>query len=96
MKPMGNVFILDSQTVTAVECLHYAMDLPVSVVITGCDSMPILNQALAAARSYQPLTEAEKSALLSRTAEAAVGGKYELYKTTHHFDGTWHNPQWLG
>lgn len=96
MKPMGNVFILDSQTVTAVECLHYAMDLPVSVVITGCDSMPILKQALEAARSYEPMTEARRAALLSRTAAAAASGKYELYKTTHHFDGTWHNPQWLG
>jgi predicted aldo/keto reductase-like oxidoreductase len=96
MKPMGNVFILDSKAVSATECLHYSMSLPVSVVITGCDSMPILDQALAAARSYQPMTAAERTALLSRTAEAAANGKYELYKTTHHFDGTWHNPQWLG
>jgi uncharacterized protein len=96
MKPMGNVFILDSKTVSAPECLRYAMNLPVSVVITGCDSMPILKQALVAGTSYQPLSAAEKMALLSRTAEAAANGKYELYKTTHHFDGTWHNPQWLG
>lgn len=23
-------------------------------------------------------------------------GEYELYKTTHNFDGTYQNPQWLG
>ena len=55
MKPMGDHFILESQTATPTECLHYAMNLPTSVVITGCDSLPILDQALQAARSFQPL-----------------------------------------
>ena len=96
MKPMGDPFVLVSDTVTAVECLHYAMNLPTSVVITGCDSLPVLEQALHAARSFRPLSEAAVAALLGRTALAAHDGKYELYKTTHHFDGTYQNPQWLG
>jgi len=96
MKPMGDPFVLVSGTVTAIECLHYAMNLPTSVVITGCDSLPVLEQALRAARTFRPLSEAEMAALLARTAPAAQGGKYELYKTTHHFDGTHANPQWLG
>jgi hypothetical protein len=72
------------------------MNLPTSVVITGCDSPRILDQALQAARSFKPMTESEVSALLAKTAEAAQSGKYELYKTSHHFDGTVANPQWLG
>ena len=96
MKPMGDPFILQSQTVTAVECLQYAMNLPTSVVITGCDSLPILEQAMKAARSFRRMTSAETQALLAKTAQAAHEGKYELYKTSHHFDGTYHNPQWLG
>jgi aryl-alcohol dehydrogenase-like predicted oxidoreductase len=96
MKPMGDPFILVSGAVTAVECLHYAMNLPTSVVITGCDSLPVLEQALRAARTFRPLSEAEVEGLLDRTAHAARDGKYELYKTTHHFDGTYQNPQWLG
>src|SRR2546426_2481038 len=96
MKPMGDHFILESQTVTPVECLHYPMNLPTSVVITGCDSLPILEQALNAARSFRPMSAAAVAALLGRTALAAREGKYELYKTTHHFDGTHQNPQWLG
>jgi aryl-alcohol dehydrogenase-like predicted oxidoreductase len=96
MKPMGDPFILVSNTATAIECLHYAMNLPTSVVITGCDSLPVLEQALRAARSFRPLSQAEVAALLARTAPAAQEGKYELYKTTHHFDGTYQNPQWLG
>src|ERR1700683_5101940 len=55
MKSMGDHFILGSKTVTAVECLHYAMNLPTSVVITGCDSLPILQQALDAARTFEAM-----------------------------------------
>ena len=96
MKLFGDRFILESQTVSPVECLHYAMNLPLHVIITGCDSIPILEQALKAARSFRPLSEEERSALLAKTARAGAGGKYELYKTSDHFDATDHNPQWLG
>src|SRR5713226_8252920 len=96
MKPMGDHIILESKTATPVECLHYAMNLPTSVVITGCDSLPILQQALEAARSFQPMNSSQVAALLAKTAKAAEAGQFELYKTSHRFDGTYANPQWLG
>jgi len=96
MKPMGSKVILDSKAVTAVECLHYAMSLPTSVVITGCDSMEIVQQALQVAREFKPLTDAERSTLLAKTVAPSKNGQFELYKTSHNFDGTYHNPQWLG
>jgi predicted aldo/keto reductase-like oxidoreductase len=96
MKPLGSNFILKSNTVAAVECLHYAMSLPVSVVITGCDSLNILQQALDAARSYRPPTAVETRALLARTAPAATKGEYELYKVSDHFDTTAKHPEYLG
>jgi uncharacterized protein len=96
MKPMGDHFILGSKTVTALECLYYSMNLPTSVVITGCDSLPILQQALHAARSFQPMGPSGVAALLAKTAKAAEAGQFELYKTSHQFDGTVANPQWLG
>jgi ABC-type branched-subunit amino acid transport system substrate-binding protein len=96
MKSMGSAVILQSKTVTAVECLHYAMNLPTSVVITGIDSMKILDQAIEAAQTFEPLSKEAVAGLLSRTAEAAAGGKYELFKTNSRFDGTAHNPEWLG
>jgi aryl-alcohol dehydrogenase-like predicted oxidoreductase len=96
MKPLAEKFILDSKTVSPVEGLHYAMDLPVSTVITGCDTMDILEQALKAARTFQPLRAEERSSLLARTAEAAAKGEYELYKTATRFDATSRNPHWLG
>ena len=42
------------------------------------------------------MSEKEVAALLARTVQAAQNGQYELYKTTHQFDGTYQNPQWLG
>jgi predicted aldo/keto reductase-like oxidoreductase len=96
MKPMANGIILRSKTATPVECLHYAMNLPTSVVITGCESLKILQQALDAAHAFQPMSKAEVTHLLAKTAPAADKGEFEPYKTSHDFDGTFHNPQWLG
>jgi len=96
MKPMGAGLLLKSNTVSPVQCLRYAMSLPTSVVITGCESLANLEQALDLARNFKPLSTAESAALLAKTEQAAREGKYEGYKTTNNFDGTIHNPQWLG
>ena len=95
MKPMGSGLILKSKAAEPVECLQYALTLPTSVVITGCDSLPILQQALKVARSFKPLSGEQIAALLARTAPVAQKGEWELYKTSHNFDGTYQNPQWL-
>jgi uncharacterized protein len=96
MKTFGDHFILDSKTIEPVEALHYSLTQPVSVVITGIDTMPVLEQALTAVKSFKPLTQEQVTALLDRTRDAAVYGRFELYKTTAHFDGTAANPKWLG
>jgi hypothetical protein len=96
MKSLGFGAILRSNTVTAIECLHYAMNLPTSTVITGIERMEILEQALEAARTFKPMPPEQVAALLARTADAAADGKYEAFKTTTGFDGTTRNPQWLG
>lgn len=96
MKSMAEGHILRTGTVTATECLHYAMTLPTSVVITGIDSMKILDQALEAVRTFQPMIASQITALLKRTAAAAADGRYELFKTTDKFDSTARFPQWLG
>jgi aryl-alcohol dehydrogenase-like predicted oxidoreductase len=96
MKTLANGMILRSKTVSAVECLQYAMNLPTSVVITGCESMENLEQALTAARTFQPMSEEQVKDLLSKTAQAASRGEYELFKTTSIYDGTATHPEWLG
>jgi predicted aldo/keto reductase-like oxidoreductase len=96
MKPLGSGVILESKTVSARECLRYALSLPTSVVITGIDSMEVLQQALATVRDFkQALTRAEIDELLGRTVEAAKGGRFEPFKTTTNFDGTTQHPEWL-
>jgi len=96
MKSMANGILLKSNTVTPIECLHYALNLPTSVVITGIDSMDILAQAFEAVRTFHPLTNQAHEALLAKTAGAASTGRFEPFKTTSIFDGTAQNPQWLG
>jgi aryl-alcohol dehydrogenase-like predicted oxidoreductase len=96
MKSMANGIILKSKSVTATECLHYALNLPTSVVITGVDSMEILEQAFEAARTFRPMSEDQVKALLAKTAEPALRGEFELFKTSSLFDGTARNPEWLG
>jgi aryl-alcohol dehydrogenase-like predicted oxidoreductase len=96
MKPMAFQNLPKSGLATGIECLHYALNLPTSVVITGCDSMERLNQALEAARTFQPLSQAQLSALLAKTRDAAMTGKLEPFKTTTQFDGTAHNLAWMG
>lgn len=96
MKPMGSGVILQSKKVTATECLNYALSLPTSVVITGCDSLPVLQQAIEVARNFRPMKSDEIHALLSKTAPAANIGQFELYKTSPRFDSTQQHLEWLG
>jgi predicted aldo/keto reductase-like oxidoreductase len=95
MKPLAAGDAVKSGTATAEECLRYAMSLPTSVVITGCDSMEILEQALRVWRDFKPMSDEEMDALRARTAERAQGGVLEGYKTSGRFDGTVNNPHWL-
>ena len=96
MKSMADGNILKAGVVTPMECLHYALSLPTTVVITGCESMQILDQALEAARTWKPMGSEEIAALLAKTRQTAMTGKFEPFKTTSMFDGTAQNPQWMG
>ncbi len=96
MKTMGDGNILKSKTVEPIECLHYALNLPTSVVVTGIERMEILDQAIKAAETFKPMSNEEVADLLARTAEAAATGRYEPFKTGVKFDQTALNPDWLG
>ena len=96
MKPIAFGNVLKAGVATPIECLHYAMNLPTSVVINGCDSMERLEQAFEAARTFKPFTQAQLSALVAKTRQAAMTGKFEPFKTTAVFDGTATHPEWMG
>jgi aryl-alcohol dehydrogenase-like predicted oxidoreductase len=95
MKSLGSGLILKSGVVQAPECLRYSLSQPVSVQITGCDTMGVLEQALAVSLDFKPMSEKEQKQLLARTAQAAADGRYERFKTSDTFDGTARNPKWL-
>jgi aryl-alcohol dehydrogenase-like predicted oxidoreductase len=96
MKTLGSGYVLKSGKASAIECLHYAMNLPTSVVITGMESMERLDQALEAVKTFKPMTQDQVAALLEKTKDVAAGGKYEPFKETRMFDGTANNPHWMG
>jgi predicted aldo/keto reductase-like oxidoreductase len=96
MKSMGDGVILKSKVVTPIECLHYALSLPTSVVITGIDKPEVLDQAFEATKTFKPMNREQIAQLLAKTKEVAMAGKYELFKTSSHFDSTAKHPDWLG
>lgn len=85
MKSMANGILLRSKTVTPIECLHYALNLPTSVVIAGIDSMEILDQAFEAVRTFQPMNDQQVQALLAKTAQAASRGEFEPIQNLINF-----------
>lgn len=96
MKSLGSKFVLRSGAVKAPEALRFSLSQPVSVLITGIDSQPVLEQALDVARNFKPMSQQEQASLIARTARVAQTGKFEPFKTSNRFDGTAKNPQWLG
>ena len=95
MKSIGSGTLLESKKVTARECLNYALSLPTSVVITGCDSVGVLEQAVDVALKFRPMPPADVAELLARTRDAAKDGAFETFKTSKKHDGTDENPHWL-
>ncbi len=95
MKAFGDTFIYQSKVVSPIEMLQYPMNLPITTQVTGIDHMPILEQALEAVRTFEPWSAERIASVLDRSATVAMTGETERYKTSHHFDGTVHNPQWL-
>ena len=88
--------ILKSDTVEPLDCLHYSLNLPTSVVITGIDNQKVLDQAFEAVKTFHPLDEQEIKTIIGKTRQLAAEGKYELFKTSSHFDTTARHPDWLG
>jgi predicted aldo/keto reductase-like oxidoreductase len=97
MKAFADSVLLKSGApILPIEYLHYALNLPTSVVITGMQSQRDLDQAFEAVRTFQPMDQAAVAELLARSRPYALEGKYELFKTSATFDGTAKNADWLG
>jgi uncharacterized protein len=98
MKTFGGAdgVILKSKAVDPIDCLHYSLNLPTSVVVTGIDNQKVLDQAFEAVKTFHPLGEEEVAAIIAKTKQVATEGRFELFKTSSHFDTTAKHPDWLG
>lgn len=97
MKSFGDSVLLKSKApIEPIEYLHYSLNLPTSVVITGIENRRDLDQAFEAVRTFQPMDKDRVAELLARSRPYALDGKYELFKTSATFDGTAKNAEWLG
>lgn len=89
MKSLGGTGELVKQgAVTVEEALRYAMSVPgVATTISGMESLDVLEQNLAVARGFAPMSADEMAALRERVRPLAADGRYELFKTTMKYDG---------
>jgi uncharacterized protein len=95
MKTFAFGALIRANVADPIDMLHYSMTLPVSVVITGMDTMPRLGQALTAAKTFKPMTQEQIAALLAKSKDLAADGHLEQFKVSPFFDGTSRNPDWL-
>ena len=79
--------------ITAQEGLRYAMSLPVATTISGMDSLEVLKQNLGVARGFKPMSKEEMATLRERVRSVAADGRYELFKTSKHYDGDYGREQ---
>src|SRR3989304_2273070 len=78
---------------SALGCRRWARARPVATLVVGIESLAQLQQELAIARSFVPMSEPEKAELLARTRAAAADGRHEWFKTTNYFDAKVHLDQ---
>jgi aryl-alcohol dehydrogenase-like predicted oxidoreductase len=69
------------------DALRYAMSLSVCTTVCGIDSMRILRQHLRIARRFSPMSAREQRRYEASLADAALDGRFELYKTSAEHEG---------
>jgi aryl-alcohol dehydrogenase-like predicted oxidoreductase len=81
MKPLGAGDLLVDGTLSASELLRWALSQATAIVVTGCESLADVDQALAARDGFTPMPEAERAELEARAAVLLASGRTtEMYK----------------
>lgn len=89
----GEAVIPSNLGISAKECRRYALSLPISALVAGISTMEHLEQDLAIAREFKPMSESEMAGYQQRFKEVASDGRFELFKSTQGFDGAHHRRQ---
>jgi predicted aldo/keto reductase-like oxidoreductase len=87
MKTLGSNHVLRANVTTPDEALSYVWSQPVSTIVSGMDSETLLEANVAMARNFRPMRDEAQTALLARTKQAGLTGKFEPFKTAPNFDG---------
>ena len=82
----------ETMKVTAAECYHYCLSLPIASQVSGILSMKQLKENLAVAR-MKPMGKKEREAFVERVREHCTDGRYETFKSTQMHDGPHHRKQ---
>ncbi len=94
MKSLGGAAqFIKNAGLSVEQCRRYALSLPISTLISGLVSLDELQQAIALARNFTPLTEGEKAELLEQVRAEATDGRHEWFKTTQYYDSKPHRDQ---
>ena len=83
----GAADAVKKKALTAEEALRYVLSLPISVLVSGMDSLAVLRKNMEIAREFTPLSPTAAEALRKRCAPFAADGRFERYKSSNEFDG---------
>lgn len=89
----GDGQLINGAGLSAEECRRYALSQPISVLVCGIETPENLEQDLAIARDFTPMSEAEQTALRNRVAAEAGDGRYEWFKSMQYYDSKYHRDQ---
>lgn len=81
--------------VPAEVCRRYAISQDISTLVCGIDSMEVLEQDVNVARNFKPMSREEQDALTAQTKNVGGDGRYEVFKSTQHYDAATHRVQHL-
>jgi aryl-alcohol dehydrogenase-like predicted oxidoreductase len=85
--------LVASRVCSADEAIRYALSQDIVSLVTGIDSMKVLEQNLGIARGFKPMSEEQQKSLRDKVKEAAGDGRHERFKSTQFFDGVHHQKQ---
>lgn len=85
-KVLAGGAVQGSKVVKVDDAFRYVWSLPVSSVLVGCDSSPILKKTLKTATTYASFHAGEMDAVRAKARPMAGDGRFERYKTTLEHD----------
>ncbi len=77
-RPTG-VSPLIPHRISVTEAIHFVWSLPVSVLITGAESLDQLHEKIELAKSFQGMSQEERQRIIEKVADLA-GNAVEYYK----------------